>query len=135
VLAQQCGRAILEALGWCRSPGAAVASSPRRLALEGWRQRVAREAGVPVFLVLGNTALEALVAANPRDARALARVAGLGPRALAKYGDALLRLIAATPSAGYLLPMQAGTAAASPAVPPTEAERPQAERRGTDRRR
>jgi ATP-dependent DNA helicase RecQ len=134
VLAQQCGRAILEALGSCRPPGRAVASSPRRLALEAWRRQAAYEAGVPVYVVLGNASLEALVAADPRDATALARVGGLGPRALAKYGDALLRLIAAVPPADYLLPMHSGNVAASPAVPPTEAERRQAERQGTDRR-
>ena len=103
-LAERWGKTILDALesGQARAP---ACSSPRRVALEAWRRRAARQAGVPEYLVLRNATLDALVAADPRDAQGLARVPGLGPRALAKHGGALLELIAAIPSGGYLLPM------------------------------
>ncbi len=103
-LAERWGRAILEA----------VRSRPRRLdlgspnlqrrALEVWRCHTARAAGIPEYAVLSNRSLDALVAAAPRDARALAAVAGLGPRALAKHGEALLALISAVPPHDYLAP-------------------------------
>ncbi|MEO6058182.1 MAG: HRDC domain-containing protein, partial [Gemmatimonadales bacterium] len=61
--------------------------------------------GVPEYVVLRDAVLEALVTDGPRDGRALAAVPGLGPRAVAKHGAALLALIAATAPDDYLAPM------------------------------
>ena len=108
-LAERWGGTILAALGSIPAPRA-TPSSPRRAALESWRRRTAREAGVPEYVVLGNAALDALAASDARDARALAAVPGLGPRALAKHARALLDLIAAAPPVGYLVPMDQGDA-------------------------
>jgi ATP-dependent DNA helicase RecQ len=107
-LAERWGRVILDALRSSPIERTAGAASPRRLALEAWRRRTARAAGVPEYVVLRNATLEALLTADPRDGRALAAVPGLGPRALAKHGEALLALIAAVSSDGYLLPMDQG---------------------------
>jgi ribonuclease D len=114
-LASRYGRVILEALG----PGAAgPADSPEtsapRLALEAWRRRAARAAGVPDYVILGDAALAALLAAAPTDARALATVPGVGPRVLAKYGDELLGLIAAIASGRYLVRTDQGEARPPP---------------------
>lgn len=76
---------------------------PRRQALERWREGVASGLGVPHYVVLRNTTLDALAICDVRDGRALAAIPGLGPRALAKHGEALLRLIAAHPPDHYLL--------------------------------
>jgi hypothetical protein len=63
--------------------------------LEAWRRRAARDAGVPEYVILGNAALDTLAAAAPPS------LAGLGPRARAKYGDELLRIVAAHRSDHY----------------------------------
>jgi hypothetical protein len=78
--------------------------SARRVALEAWRRRVAREAGVPEYAVLGNAALAALATADQPS------LAGLGPRARAKYGDDLLRIVAAHGPDHYLPPVDQGDA-------------------------
>jgi ATP-dependent DNA helicase RecQ len=78
----------------------------RRGALLAWRAHAAREAGVPEYLVLGNASLDRLsrLAAVPDESPAavLRAVEGLGPRALAKYGAALERIVAAHPPDHYL---------------------------------
>ncbi len=61
--------------------------------LRDWRSRRAREMGVAPFVLLGDSALQVLAQARPGDRNALARVPGLGPRTLAKFGEELLRLI------------------------------------------
>jgi len=48
--------------------------------------------GVPPYLVLPNSALRAVAEAQPRSRDELARIRGVGPRTLAKFGDDLLRL-------------------------------------------
>jgi ATP-dependent DNA helicase RecQ len=98
-LAARWGGAILRALGTGAGGPVEATASPRRLALEAWRRRAAREAGVPEYMVLGNTALEALACMSAPT------LAGLGPRARAKYGDELLGIVAAHPPGRYLLPM------------------------------
>ncbi len=109
-LAARWGGLILGALD-ARGPAPpAPADSPRRRALVSWRRRAARAAGVPEFLVLRNAALDALAVADVRDGAALATVPGVGPRALAKHGEELLRLIAAHSPGDYLLPMDQGDA-------------------------
>jgi hypothetical protein len=60
--------------------------------------------------VLRDAAVAALATCDVRDGRALAALPGLGPRTLAKHGEALLGLIAAHPPDHYLLPMDQGDA-------------------------
>ena len=92
--------------GGCRSGDAyAMQGGPRRRRTRALAHGVAGGLGVPQYVVLRNTALAALAACDARDGRALAAFPGMGPRALAKHGEALLRLIAAHPPDHYLLPM------------------------------
>jgi ATP-dependent DNA helicase RecQ len=95
-----------------RLPGDAdvTQGGPRRRALDGWRESVAVELGVPRYVVLRDATVAALATCDVRDGRALAALPGLGPRALAKHGEALLRLIAAHPPDRYLLSMDQGDA-------------------------
>ena len=122
-LAARWGGAILGALrgadqGHGREPSRAqgleqrppLPTGHRRRSLERWRERVAADLGVPAYVVLRNAAVAALALSDARDARALAALPGLGPRTLAKHGEALLRLIAAHPPDHYLLPMDQGDA-------------------------
>jgi len=109
-LAARWGRVILGALGADANPPPVAADGERRRALEAWRRRVAHCAGVPEYLVLRNAALEGLAVAELSDGAGLAAIPGLGPRALAKHGEELLRLIAAHPPGRYLLPMDQGDA-------------------------
>ena len=88
------GGTILRALGTAAPGGHAVPTTPLRESLERWRARVAAAMGVPGFRVLSDSALEALVSGAVHDRRSLARLTGLGPRSLAKFGDELLRLVA-----------------------------------------
>jgi ATP-dependent DNA helicase RecQ len=113
-LAARWGATILKALhGSSRRDPLAVAAPPthgRRRALEGWRARVAADLGVPAYVVLRNATLAVLATADVHDARALAGLPGVGPRTLAKHGEALLGLIAAHPPDHYLLPTEPGDA-------------------------
>ncbi len=66
---------------------------------------------MPAYVVLRNATLEALVTSRPRDGTSLAAIPGLGPRALAKHGAELLRIVAAHPSERYLPPVDQGDTA------------------------
>jgi ATP-dependent DNA helicase RecQ len=103
-LAARFGRPMLHALGGTAPSLRLDRVSARRVALEAWRRRVAREAGVPEYAVLGNAALAVLATADQPS------LAGLGPRARAKYGDDLLRIVAAHGPDHYLPPVDQGDA-------------------------
>jgi ATP-dependent DNA helicase RecQ len=62
--------------------------------LERWRHDIARQMGVPPDAVISNGLLRAIAERRPQNRRELAAVRGLGPRALAKFGDDLLRILA-----------------------------------------
>ena len=79
-------------------PPSEDAAGPRHRALVAWRRRVALAAGVPEYVVLRDSALRALATTDVADGAALAAIPGLGPRAFAKHGEELLRLIAAHPA-------------------------------------
>ena len=98
VLAARWGGAILRALGAGAPPPSEDAAGPRHRALVAWRRRVALAAGVPEYVVLRDSALRALATTDVADGAALAAIPGLGPRAFAKHGEELLRLIAAHPA-------------------------------------
>jgi DNA helicase-2/ATP-dependent DNA helicase PcrA len=65
---------------------------PLHQALRDWRRSVADGMGVPDYTVLPDLVLERIAEQRPRDRNSLRQIEGLGPRALAKWGDALLRL-------------------------------------------
>ena len=61
--------------------------------LKAWRLQTARQAGVPAYVVLHDTSLQALCLALPRDLAELRQVSGFGDRKVALYGEALLALL------------------------------------------
>jgi superfamily II DNA helicase RecQ len=92
-LAQRLGGAILGALASNQPDRPAPSSSPMVEALEGWRARAAQDMGVARYVVLTDAALCAIAEARPRTREDLARIRGVGPRALAKFGAQLLTLV------------------------------------------
>ena len=91
-LASRLGGVVLRALG--APPAAPRQAAPAlRGTLERWRDDVSRTMGVSAYQVLSDAALDALAAGEVRDRSSLARLPGVGPRALAKFGDELLRLV------------------------------------------
>jgi DNA helicase-2/ATP-dependent DNA helicase PcrA len=58
-----------------------------------WRIRVAAAQKVPAYVVFTDATLTALAERGPARAEELAAIAGIGPRKLGLYGEAVLRLI------------------------------------------
>lgn len=93
-LAGKFGGTILRALNSQPAPGRERSTaSALRLSLEQWRTRVAASMGVPEYQILNDATVEALAAGQAHDRPSLARLPGVGPRTLAKFGDELLRLV------------------------------------------
>jgi hypothetical protein len=89
---ERLGGAILRALS---SAGAdpVECNDPIFSTLEGWRAAVAREMGVPAYAIVPDAVLRAIAEGQPKSRSELARIRGLGPRALAKFGDDLVHLV------------------------------------------
>jgi ATP-dependent DNA helicase RecQ len=61
--------------------------------LRNWRGQVAREHGVPAYVVFHDSTLQAIALARPSSIDALRTIPGLGERKLAHYGEQLLALV------------------------------------------
>ena len=83
-------------------------------ALREWRLGVARDSGVPAFVVFGNQTLEEIARTRPRSGAELLGVRGVGPRKLAEYGDEVLAIVA---SAGTDRPDSADDSPIGPPQP------------------
>jgi ATP-dependent DNA helicase RecQ len=97
-LAQRLGGAILGALASANPDYAPVSNGPLVEALESWRARIAREMGVPRYVVLPNSALQAIAETRPRSGDDLARIRGVGPRTLAKFSEEILQILGSATS-------------------------------------
>jgi ATP-dependent DNA helicase RecQ len=64
-------------------------------ALRAWRAGVAREQGVPAYVVFNDATLRALAAARPASSADLDGISGIGAKKRENYGDAVLAVIAA----------------------------------------
>jgi ATP-dependent DNA helicase RecQ len=97
-LAARLGQRILHALGVLREEPAAAPTfgeddAALGAALVEWRAARAAAEAVPPWQVLTDETLRRVAAERPADLATLARVAGLGPRALAAFGEAVLRIV------------------------------------------
>jgi superfamily II DNA helicase RecQ len=72
-----------------------VAETPAHAALRRWRRERALADGVPAFIVLHDRTLAAIAARKPASRAELAGISGIGPAKLERYGDDLLRALAA----------------------------------------
>jgi len=61
--------------------------------LREWRAGVAKEHGVPAYVVFHDATLAELARARPQSEIALGQVSGVGARKLERYGEALLELL------------------------------------------
>ena len=93
-VAQAYGATILGALGVQLNHirGTREEMSPAERALEDWRSAVAREMGVPAYVVLGDRALAQLAAGHAGTSWSL------GPRFRAKFEGEIRRLLGLGPS-------------------------------------
>ena len=62
-------------------------------ALRIWRAAIAREHGIPAFVVFHDSTLEAIAVSKPASLAAMRGISGIGEAKLARYGAALLALI------------------------------------------
>ena len=62
--------------------------------LRAWRTQEAKKRGIPAFRILTDRTLTGIVRASPTDEAELLEVSGIGPTMLAKYGRALLGVVA-----------------------------------------
>jgi len=80
-----------------RQPGAeaplAAADAPLFDALRAWRAGLAREQGVPAYVILHDKTLRELAARRPASPADLLDVPGIGQAKVDRYGEALLRLL------------------------------------------
>jgi len=65
--------------------------------LRDWRKGVAEREGVPVYTVLTNEQLAQMVQKKAASLAELKEIEGVGDARLEKYGEALLRILAAPP--------------------------------------
>jgi ATP-dependent DNA helicase RecQ len=77
--------------------GAAAPDSALLQALRAWRRGVAREHGVPAFVVFHDSTLETIAALQPGTREALRGVSGVGEKKLERYAEALLEIVRANP--------------------------------------
>ncbi len=58
-----------------------------------WRLRIAAAQGIPAYAVFTDATMTALAERRPTVREELAGIAGIGPRKLGLYGDAVLALV------------------------------------------
>jgi len=58
------------------------------------RAQLAREQNVPAYVIFHDATLRAIASGRPRDRAALAEIGGVGAAKLARYGDAVLEVLA-----------------------------------------
>ncbi|MBI5260812.1 MAG: DNA helicase RecQ [Bradyrhizobium sp.] len=66
-----------------------------RARLRAWRSEVARQRGVPAYVVLHDSTIDGIVRAWPTTLDELRNVPGIGDKKLEHYGEELLRLVRA----------------------------------------
>ena len=62
--------------------------------LRAWRSATAKEAGVPPYVIFHDATLRQVAATAPTSPDALAAVSGVGAAKLAKWGPAILEVVA-----------------------------------------
>mgnify|MGYP001508011061 FL=1 len=61
--------------------------------LREWRRQVAQETDKPAFTVLVDSALAAIAETRPTSPAGLARINGLGPAKIERYGATILEIV------------------------------------------
>jgi DNA helicase-2/ATP-dependent DNA helicase PcrA len=63
-------------------------------ALRAWRAELAKEQSKPAYTIFSDTVLVALAESRPTDNAGLARISGIGPAKIEKYGEPVLGIVA-----------------------------------------
>jgi ATP-dependent DNA helicase RecQ len=69
-------------------------------ALRALRAKLAREQGVPAYVIFHDATLREMLAARPRTREELADVSGVGAHKLERYGEAFLHVLKGEQGAG-----------------------------------
>ena len=75
------------------------AAQPLFERLREWRSGVAREQGVPAYIVFGDATLRGIAVTRPASLAELATISGVGEKKLESYGDAVLEVVAGASAA------------------------------------
>ena len=70
-----------------------AAAQVRFDALKAWRAEVAREHGLPAYVIFQNVTLAELARVRPTSLDEMSGISGIGAKKLEAYGDALLRVL------------------------------------------
>jgi len=62
-------------------------------ALRAWRSQMARQRGVPAYVVLHDTTIDGIATSRPRTLEQLRGIPGIGDKKLEHYGDELIALV------------------------------------------
>ncbi|RZN30870.1 HRDC domain-containing protein, partial [Bradyrhizobium sp. Leo121] len=65
-------------------------------ALRAWRSEVARQRGVPAYVVLHDSTIDGIAAVRPTTLDRLRGIAGIGDKKLEHYGDELVAVVKRT---------------------------------------
>ena len=77
-----------------RPAGPAKAGDPSLIgALRAWRSEVARQRGVPAYVVLHDSTIDGIAASRPTTPGQLRDIPGIGDKKLEHYGDELIALV------------------------------------------
>jgi ATP-dependent DNA helicase RecQ len=68
-------------------------------ALRAWRAGVAREQGLPAYVVFPDSTLRSIATLRPTSLAQLIGISGIGETKLERYGDAVVRVVEAAPRA------------------------------------
>src|SRR5262245_42935390 len=68
-------------------------------ALKAWRSEIARQRGVPAYVVLHDSSIDGIASARPATLAALRGIAGIGDKKLEHYGEELIALVRANGAA------------------------------------
>ncbi len=83
-----------KAASWMGSAAATADDDPLFLALRAWRGNLAREQGLPAYVILHDKTLRELAAQRPSSLGELTQISGIGAAKAERYGAALLELLA-----------------------------------------
>jgi ATP-dependent DNA helicase RecQ len=75
-----------------RSP---VSDSDLRQRLRDWRKNLAKQMSVPAYVIMHDSSLDAICLEQPRSLEDLSEIPGIGERRATRYGEAILKLVAA----------------------------------------
>jgi ATP-dependent DNA helicase RecQ len=80
-----------------RPAGQGETSNPALVgALRAWRSQVARQRGVPAYVVLHDATIDGIATSRPATLKQLRGIPGIGDKKLEHYGDELLALVKAS---------------------------------------